>query len=423
MAFFDRFRKKETRNISLADLDASMDNALANGGLGISGSKTAALNLAAVFNAATIRTNYLAMVPLKVYKERPDGGKDTDKLNPAYKLLHDKPNPLMTSFSWRVAMEFHSLFYGDGFSRIIWDTVGRPESIWLLNSSKIKPKLSADGRELYWVYRNTDNRFLEFPDSDIIHIPGMSPDGITSDGVIKNAARSLYFSDVAEGFGVNFFKNGLNAGGTIQAPGPLSDQARTNLKKTIDERSKPGNAHKTMLLEEGMTWNKITFSPEESQFLATREYQDKEIARWFNLPLRALKMADASGLRNVEQIQIEMVQGTFLPRYVAWEQELKAKLFPDSDGETAEFVIDGLLRGDAKTRAEVHQIYRLIGTENADEIRMMENKNPIGGEKGEEYWGQPNLAANKSNTEEKPKEEPAPDDETTPDEGGDDGKA
>jgi phage portal protein BeeE len=134
-------------------------------------------------------------------------------------------------------------------------------------------------------------------------------------------------------------------------------------------------------------------------------------------------MADASGLRNVEQIQIEMVQGTFLPRYVAWEQELKAKLFPDSDGATAEFVIDGLLRGDAKTRAEVHQIYRLIGTENADEIRMMENKNPIGGEKGEEYWGQPNLAANKSNTEEKPKEEPAPDNETTPDEGGDDGKA
>jgi HK97 family phage portal protein len=178
-----------------------------------------------------------------------------------------------------------------------------------------------------------------------------------------------------------------------------------------------------MLLEEGMTWNKITFSPEESQFLATREYQDKEIARWFNLPLRALKMADASGLRNVEQIQIEMVQGTFLPRYVAWEQELKAKLFPDSDGETAEFVIDGLLRGDAKTRAEVHQIYRLIGTENADEIRMMENKNPIGGEKGQEYWGQPNLAANKSNTEEKPKKEPAPDDETTPDEGGEDGKA
>jgi len=292
-----------------------------------------------------------------------------------------------------------------------------------LNSSKVKPKLSADGRELYWVYRNTDNRFFEFPDSDIIHIPGMSPDGITCDGVIKNAARSLYFSDVAEGFGVNFFKNGLNAGGTIQAPNTLSEGARANLKASIDERSKPGNAHKTMLLEEGMTWNKITFSPEEAQFLSTREYQDKEIARWFNLPLRALKMADASGLRNVEQIQIEMVQGTFLPRYVAWEQELKAKLFPDSDGERAEFVIDGLLRGDAKTRAEVHQIYRLIGTENADEIRMMENKNPIGGEKGQEYWGQPNLAANKSNTEEKPKEEPAPDDETTPDEGGDDGKA
>jgi HK97 family phage portal protein len=424
MGFFDRFRKSESRNISLADLDAAMDNALARGGLGIPGSKTAALNLAAVFNAATIRTQYIAMVPLKVYKERPDGGKDVDKVNPVYKLLHDRPNPLMTSFSWRTAMEFHAIFYGGGYSKITRDAIGRPEALWLLNGNKVKPKLSQDGRELYWIYQNTQNQYEEYPDSDIIHIPSLSADGITGDGVIKNAARSLAFSDVAESFGVNFFKNGLNAGGTITAPNALSEQARDNVKKSIDARSRPENAHKTMLLEEGMTWNKITFSPEESQFLATREYQDKEIARWFNLPLRALKMADASGLRNVEQIQIEMIQGTFLPRYVAWEQELKTKLFSDSDGEvTAEFVIDGLLRGDAKTRAEVHQIYRTIGTENADEIRMMENKNPIGGEKGAEFWGQPNLAANKSNTDTKPKEEPAPDEEDAPDEGGDDGKA
>lgn len=399
---------------SIADLDRRMDAQL-NGGINLNGlviSDVAALNLATVFNAATIRTQYLAMLPLITYYCDSQGNKDKFKGSPVYSLLHDKPNPLMTSFSWRTTMELHALFYGGGFSWIERDTLARPIGLWLRDANRIEPQLVDNGRRLIWRYRQLDGAYKDYHDEDIIHIPGLAFDGITGEGVIKLAAKSFWLSAATENFGQKFFENGLNAGGVLQAPNALSPEARKNLKSSLEERAKPENAHKLLLLEEGMTWNKITFSPEEAQFLGTRQFQDVEVARWFNLPLRALKMADASGLRNVEQINIEMVQGTFLPRYVAWEQELNNKLFGAGASRFCEFNVDGLLRGDSKTRAEVSHIMRLDGALNADEWRARENMNPIGGDKGKEYWGQPNLAANKSNTEgEKPSEEADPEEE------------
>jgi HK97 family phage portal protein len=417
-------RKREKRTESLAEFDARLD-VLASGGSGLPGglffSDIMAMNLAAVFNAATIRTQYLAMVPLVTYYT--DGqNKDKYKGSPIYSLLHDKPNPLMTSYSWRSTMELHAIFYGGGFSRIERDVLGRPIWLWLLDAKRIKPELRDNGRELVWKYRQLKGGEIEYPDTDILHIPGLAFDGITGEGVIKLAAASFSLAAQAESFGETFFSQGMNAGGVFQSPNALSDQAFGHLKESLKtENSGSRNAHKPIILEEGMTWNKITFSPEEAQFMATREFQDKEIARWFNLPLRMLKMADASGLRNVEQIAIEMMQGTMLPRYVAWEQELNTKLFAAPSGNMgsrfAEFNVDGLLRGDSKTRADVSHIMRLDGALNANEWRARENMNPIEGEKGNEYWGQPNLAANKSNTEEKPKEdkpEDNPDDEPAP---------
>lgn len=416
----------EKRTETLAEFDARL-NAQASGVQSIGApfsSSVAALNLASVFNAATIRTNYLAMLPLITYYRDDQGRKEKYKGSPVYSLLHDKPNPLMTSYSWRTAMELHALFYGGGFSRIERDILGRPIWLWLLDAKRIAPRLADNGRRLEWVYKGSDYHESVYRDEDIIHIPSLTSDGITGEGVIANASKSLYLSREAEAFGQRFFSQGLNAGGVITHPGKMSDQAFKNLKESFEKRSTPANAHKPLILEDGMTWNKITFSPEEAQFLGTRQFQDVEIARWFNLPLRMLKMADASGLRNVEQIAIEMVQGTMLPRYVAWEQELNNKLFADPNGRETnrfcEFNVDGLLRGDSKTRAEVQHIMRQDGVLNADEWRARENMNPIGGDKGSEYWGQPNLAANKSNTQEE-----APDDGDKPDdepEGGDDAK-
>ena len=414
MGLVARLLGREKRTETLAQLDARMDAQLSGGTVGAPYvSDVAALNLAAVFNAATIRTQYLAMPPLHTYYKDADGQKEKFRGSPIYTLLHDKPNPLMTSYSWRSTMELHAIFYGGGFSRIERDVLGRPIWLWLLDGRRMKPVLKDNGRALAWKYRQNSGSDIEYLDEDIIHIPGLSFDGIAGEGVICLAAKSLWLTSATESFGQKLFENGLNAGGVITTPNALSTQARANLKSSIDERSKPENAHKAMLLEEGMTWNKITFSPDEAQFLGTRQFQDVEVARWFNLPLRALKMADASGLRNVEQISIEMIQGTFLPRYVAWEQELNNKLFGVGANPFAEFNVDGLLRGDAKTRADVAHIMRLDGALNANEWRSRENMNPIEGDKGIEYWGQPNLAANKSNTEDEPEPEPEP-------EGGDD---
>jgi HK97 family phage portal protein len=384
---------REKRNESLANLDARMD-AEVNG---ISPSSVAALNLASVFNAATIRTNYLAMLPLITYYRDDKGNKEKFKTSPIYSLLHDKPSPLMTSYSWRTAMELHAIFYGGGFSKIERDILGRPIWLWLLDGRRMTARLTDNGRRLEWVYKDKAYQDTIYRDEDIIHIPSLTSDGITGEGVIRNAAKSLWLSMATETFGQKFFEQGLNPGGILTHPLKLSDSAFKHLKESFADRSKLVEAHKPLILEEGMTWNKITFSPEEAQFLGTRQFQDVEIARWFNLPLRMLKMPDASGLKNVEQIAIEMVQGTMLPRYVAWEQELNNKLFGLNTPYYAEFNVDGLLRGDSKTRADVAHIMRLDGALSANEWRGWENMNKREDEGGDEYWSQPNLAADKTN--------------------------
>jgi HK97 family phage portal protein len=424
MSIFDRLLGREKRTETLADLDRRMDveaNGFANIRYGIS--DIMAMNLASVFNAATIRTQYMAMPPLPTYYEE-NGKKEKFKGSPIYSLLHDKPNPLMTSFSWRSTMELHAIFYGGGFSRIERDVLGRPLWFWLLDGRRMSPKLVDNGRGLAWKYKQSTGEDKEYPDKDIIHIPGLSFDGISGEGVIKLAARSLYLSDAVEQFGADFFQNGMHPGGTASTDQNLSEMAHKHVKESLEAWAKPENNHKTLLLESGLTWNKITFTPEEAQFLGTRQFQDVEVARWFNLPLRMLKMADASGLRNVEQIAIEMIIGTMLPRYIAWEQELNTKLFANPNGTMTnrfcKFTVDGLLRGDSKTRADVNHIMRLDGILSADEWREREDMNPIGGDKGKELWGQPNLAANKSNTEKAPEDKPPAEDNPDDTEGEDD---
>lgn len=222
----------------------------------------------------------------------------------------------------------------------------------------------------------------------MLHIPGFGFNGLVGLSPIAVARQAIGLGLAAEEFGARFFGNGTNLGGVVKHPGKLSDQAAKNLRSSINETySGLGQSHRVMLLEEGMDFVKVGIPPEDAQFLETRKFQVEEIARIFRVPPHMIGELSRATFNNIEHQSIEFVVHTIRPWLVRWEQVMKWKLFLPSERKSffAEFVVDGLLRGDIKNRYAAYAIGRQNGWLSADDIREMENLNPLPDGQGQIY--------------------------------------
>jgi hypothetical protein len=212
--------------------------------------------------------------------------------------------------------------------------------------------------------------------------------------VIRLAAESIGLGKAAEIYGASLFGQGARPGGILEHPAQLSDQARENLRSSFEGLHKgPANANRMAILEEGMTWRQVAIPPEDAQFLQTREFQVIEIARWFNVPPHFLRDLSRATFSNIEHQGIEFVIYSLRPWLVRWEQEVNRKLLSPAErkGYFAEFLVDALLRGDIATRYESYATARNNGWLSADEIRSMENQNPLPDGTGARYYMPANM--------------------------------
>ena len=201
-------------------------------------------------------------------------------------------------------------------------------------------------------------------------------------------------SIATERFGARLFKTGALMRGVLSHPSTFKDkEVRDRVRDSWDEATSGDNAHKTAVLEDGLTWTKVSMSPEDSQFILTRKLQIAEIARYYRMPLHKLQEMDRATFSNIEHQGVEFVTDTMMPWLVRWEQALMRDLLSDAEREDyfIEFLVDGLLRGDAKSRMEALQIMRRNGVINANEWRAMENMNPREDEGGDEYIYERNM--------------------------------
>jgi HK97 family phage portal protein len=292
----------------------------------------------------------------------------------------------MTSFIWRETKQAHLCTWGNAYSEMI-KPVGRG-STWRFeprHPSMVKPKDVGD-RIDYVIGPYGHERTV--PGDRIIHIPGLGFDGIQGFSPIRMAKEAIGLGMAAEAFGAKFFGNGANAGGVLEHPEQLSDDAFSHLKESFDEQHTGiENAHKPLILEEGMKWTQLTIPPEDAQFLETRQFQVAEIARIFNLPPHKLRDLSKSSFNNIEQESIDFVVTSIRPWLVRWEQELYRKLFVPMGDEDyfAEFLVDGLLRGDLQSRYRAYATARQWGWMSADDIRRLENMNALPDGQGKIY--------------------------------------
>ena len=349
-----------------------------------------AMQTTAVYACVRILAEAIASLPLHVYEYQDDGGKKLVHDHPLYYLLHDEPNPEMTSFVFRETLMSHLLIWGNAYAQIIRDGAGRVLGLYPLLPDKMDVQRDDKGN-IYYVYsRNSDENpmFKEYGNiklkaEDVLHIPGLGFDGLIGYSPIAMAKNAVGMTLACEEYGASFFANGANPGGVLEHPGVLKDPSKVRESWNSVYRG-VNNAHKIAVLEEGMKYQQIGIPPEEAQFLETRKFQINEIARLYRIPPHMVGDLDKSSFSNIEQQSLEFVKYTLDPWVIRWEQSLqRSLLLPGEKGKYfIKLNVDGLLRGDYQSRMNGYAVGRQNGWFSANDIREMENLNPIPDEEG-----------------------------------------
>jgi len=342
---------------------------------------------AAVYRSVRFLSETVAKLPLLLYKRTGDG-RTRDTKHPLYKLLHNKPNQWQTSFEFREMMMGHVLLRGNAYAYKKYNLkTGDISELVPLNPTRVQPIL-LDSGEMKYEFTNNKGVRIVLPGDDVFHLRGPSPDGVVGISCIAYAKESIGLSLAAEEFGARTFLNDAQPAGSLEHPGELGEEGLKNLRQSLKENhGGVENARKWLILEEGMKWTKIGMSADDTQFIQTREFQIEEICRWFGVPPHKIGYMKHATFSNIEHQALEFVIDSLLPWLTRWEQAIGARLFDDAEREThyVEFLVDALLRGDLQSRYQSYAIGRQWGWLSADDVRRLENLDPLPEQQGEKY--------------------------------------
>lgn len=372
---------------------------LFNGGYGptaagVEINERSALTFTAVLACVRVLAETMGAIDPFVYRRLPGGGKERVPEHPVYRIIHDEPNDEMVPSGYRQTIMAHICTWGNGYSEKEFTNRGIPAALWPIEPHRVRQDRDAAGNLIYDV-SNVRGPNTVFDYDEILHIPGLAYDGIKGYSPVRLAMEAIGLGKAAETFGSRFFGNGANASGTLEHPGVLGTKGQENIIASF-QRHNGGlnNSHLPLILEEGMKFNKWTIPPNEAQFLETRKFQRGEIASIYRVPPHMIGDLERATFSNIEQQSIEFIQNTMLPWVKIWEQWLsKALLTPEerAGGLFIEFLITGLLRGDAAARSAYYKAMREGGFYNANMVLEMENMNPQPGKQGEVFWRPVNM--------------------------------
>lgn len=347
-----------------------------------------ALQHIVVYACVRVLSEAIAQLPLHLYKYN-EKGKERVPQHPLYFLLHDQPNPEMTSFVFRETLMSHLLIYGNAYAQIIRNGRGDVIGLYPLMPDKMKVDRDEKNRLIY-IYSRYDEANPNMKEQgdivlqaeDVLHIPGLGYDGLVGYSPIALAKNAIGISIACEDYGASFFGNNANPSGVLEHPGVIKnpDKLRDAWHRAYGGR----NAHKVAVLEEGVKFTPISIPNNEAQFLETRKFQIEEIARMYRVPLHMIGDLDHATFSNVEHLSLNFVKYSLDPWIVRWEQSLQKALLSDSEKGKyfIKFNVDGLLRGDYASRMQGYSIGIQNGFLCPNDVRELEDMNLIPEEKG-----------------------------------------
>ena len=352
-----------------------------------------AMQMTAVYSCVRILSEAVAGLPLHLYRYKEGGGKEKAIDLPLYRLLHDEPNPEMSSFVFRETLMTHLLLWGNAYAQIIRNGKGEVIALYPLMPNKMRVDRDEKG-SLYYEYVHTSdeadtmkNTTVRLTPYNVLHIPGLGFDGLVGYSPIAMAKNAIGMAIACEEYGAKFFANGAAPSGVLEHPGVIKDPQKVR-EAWQSQFGGSQNANKIAVLEEGMKYTPISISPEQAQFLETRKFQINEIARIFRVPPHMVGDLEKSSFSNIEQQSLEFVKYTLDPWVMRWEQSLSRALFTDEEKKTLffKFNVEGLLRGDYQSRMNGYATARQNGWMSANDIRELENMDKIPAEQGGDLY-------------------------------------
>lgn len=350
-----------------------------------------AMQLSAVYACVRVISESMASLPLDLFKWDRDGAVK-DREHPLYRVLHDEPNGEMTSFNFRETMVAHQLLWGNAYAQVIRNQRGQVIGLYPLLPDRMSVERDDDTGAIIYVYKVSKanpqlglraNEAVRLDADEVLHIPGLGFDGLIGYSPIAMMKDSIGTAIATEEYGGKFFENGATPSGVLEHPGILKDPER--LRQSWQKAyGGSGNAGKTAILEEGLTYKTIGIAPKDAQMLEMRKFNVTEIARIFRIPPHMIGDLEHATFSNIEHQSLEFVKYTLGPWMARWEQSMDRRLLNEYEKRDhyIQFNAEGLLRGDLQSRNQAYAVARQNGWMSANDIRRKEGMDLIPTELG-----------------------------------------
>lgn len=355
---------------------------------GVDVDESTAMRFITVYSCVRVIAETIGALPIEVRRERKDGGSDKVRDHPLFDLLYTAPNTDMTTVSWREQQIASQALAGNCYSVITRNMRGEVVDLYPIPWTDCQPERDIGDNRIYYNV-NDRGKSERLPASEVFHVPGMGFDGVVGYSPVRMAAEAIGIGMAAEQFSARFFGQGMNVGSVLQTDSALTDKAFERLREDFEARgSGLANSWRPLILEEGLKFNRIPMPLRDAQFIEGRKFTKDDICGLFRVPPHMIANLDRATFSNIEHMSIEFVTYTLLPYLVAWEKAIAWKLFTPAERRQGYYVkinVEGLLRGDYKSRQEGLAIQRQNGIINGDQWREIEDYNPIGGPAGTAY--------------------------------------
>lgn len=347
---------------------------------GVTVNEDTALTFLAFWACVRVISQTVAALPWGVYQKTPAGRAEVD--GTVAWLLNNQPNPEMTAFSFREALMAHVLTWGNGYAEIVKDLAGRPAQLWLLQPDRVCPERDPDTSELRYRVTNGDGSQTFLSPDRVLHLHGLGFDGIMGYSPVRMAARALGAGIAQETFAQAFFANGAVFGTIVELPTKsMSPEQITLAENALNDKGRgPSKAFTTKVVPQGSKPHPMGMPLQDAEFIAARKFSVVEMCRLMGVPPHKIADLDRSTNNNIEHQGIEFVTDAIVPWAIRLEQEANVKLIgPRSQGRVyTKLCVAGLMRGDAKSRAEYYRTLTSIGAMTVNQVLALEDMNGIG---------------------------------------------
>ena len=345
-----------------------------------------------VYDCLQIIAQTIASLPLITYRREKSGGKSRVDEHPLADLLHHQPNPRTTAYEFRHQMTWDLCLHRNAFAEIkegrrgVVDELVRidPTLVWIVKEG---------GDYIYEIREGATRRRLDREQVFHLRAPPLSSDNILGRSLIQDGHKTFARALALQDYATRFFENDATPGGVVEVEGKFASvEAAHEFRRKWNGQFRGRNRHSIAVLDNKSKFVPIDVQNDKAQFIETYREVALQCLRFWRMPPHNVGILDKATFSNIEQQSLEFVTDTLMPWLVAWEQAIRRDLIVYPETFFAEHNVAGLLRGDIKARYEAYRIGREWGWLSADDVRGMENMNPLGAGVGDVYLQPLNMA-------------------------------